>query len=159
VGWTFWLVTLMLRLNMSNVKRSASAANTYHNRVGAIMLHLTRYNSGATTSRLAAHAGLSKSTVSKLIHGKTNPLYVTAHRVVKCLEAAAGRRLKYDEVFSISGAYPTAFVCTLMRCPGCIPPWLFELHDGITRSGKWSGDCAEFSEELGRQAKFGDLRT
>jgi transcriptional regulator with XRE-family HTH domain len=135
---------------MSNPNRSVKAATTkHHNRVAAIMLHTSRY-SCYPTSRLAADSGVAKSTISKLLHGRTNPLYSTAARVVKCLEAVTGLRLDFREVFAEAGLYPTPYVCGLVGCPGCTPEIVYDRQNDrrpafdLVRPGQWSGDTSEF---------------
>jgi len=139
----------MLRSEMSNPNRSVKAATKHHNRVAAIMLHTSRY-SCYPTSRLAADSGVAKSTISHLLHGRTNPLYSTAARVVKCLEREAGMALDFREVFSEDGSYPTPPVCILLGCPGCTPAIVFDEDNsekpafGHVRAGQWTGDTSEF---------------
>ncbi|MCO5297197.1 MAG: hypothetical protein M9921_10105 [Fimbriimonadaceae bacterium] len=147
---------------MTSPNRSASAATISHNRIAAIMVHITRY-SFRGTSRLAHDAGVAKSTISHLIRGLGNPMYITARRVVKCLEHHLGRRLHPDEVFSPDGTYPTLSVCRLCGCHGCLPDCIFR-DDGSRRTehddivpGHWTGDVEEFQiasktdEEVGTQ--------
>lgn len=137
------VVDFTLRLEMSNPNRSLKAATKHHNRVTAIMLHSSRY-SCVPTSRLAADSGVAKSTISKLLHGRANPLYSTAARVVKCLEAQTGLVLDPREVFSLDGHYPTEFVCALVGCPGCTPDIAYD--PTTTKSaGRWTGDNSEFN--------------
>lgn len=106
-------------------------------------------------SRLARRAGLSKSTVSHLIHGKSSPLYTTAERIVKSIETELGKPLKQDELFSENGIYPTPYICELAGCPGCLPDAVYQkngerredfLH---IRPGKWTGDVNEFEPKKG----------
>lgn len=134
---------------MSNPDPSGNAATKCHNRISAIMAHITRY-SFRGTSRLAADAGVSKSTISHLVRGLNNPLYITARRIVKCLEFQLGRSLHPDEVFSLDGSYPTASVCQLCGCKACLPDSIYE-NDGSRKKGfedvvpgLWTGDVDEF---------------
>ena len=116
------------------------------------MAHVTRY-SFRGTSRLAMDAGLAKSTISLLVHGKSNPLYSSLREVVKCFEFHLGRCIDLREVASEDGTYPTPFVCDLAGCPGCLPDALYDLLGGRKPNpkrvlpGRWTGDVAEFSEE------------
>ena len=134
---------------MLSPDRSASAATKHHNRVAAIMLHTSRY-SCYPTSRLAADTGVAKSTISHLVHGRTNPLYSTAARAVKCLERELGRPLDLREVFSEDGSYPTPFVCPLVGCPRCLPEVVLDADYsrkpelGFVKAGEWTGDSLEF---------------
>jgi DNA-binding XRE family transcriptional regulator len=113
------------------------------------MLHTSRY-SCYPTARLAADVGVAKSTISHLVHGRTNPLYSTAARVVKCLERELGHSLDLREVFSEDGSYPTPFVCALVNCARCLPGIVFERDDSknpgfaFIQAGQWTGDTCEF---------------
>lgn len=135
---------------MSNPDRSVGATSAKnHNRVAAIMIHTSRY-SCFSTSRLAADSGISKSTISHLLHGRTNPLYSTVARVVKCLERELRRPLNLKQVFSETGKYPTRNICKLVHCRGCIPVIAFN-EDGSPKpgweaypAGQWAGDTLEF---------------
>lgn len=108
------------------------------------MLHLPRY-SCLGTSRLAKDTGLAKSTISKLLHGRSTPLYTTASRVLDCLERALDRTLDHREVFSEDGSYPTPHICALVGCRGCLPDAGFTL--GSVTAGRWTGDNFEFPGE------------
>lgn len=80
-------------------------------------------------ARLARDAGVSRSTISRLITGKINPSF----RLVQAITAALSQRLNDTldspmtnpldprEVFSTNGVYPTSSVCRLAGCPGCLP--------------------------------------
>ena len=150
------LVASTLRSDMANANRSTDAATNsakQHNRIAAIMLHCKRYWSlGA--SLLARDAGVSKSTMSALIRGKSQPLYRTAAKVVKNLERELGLPLDHNEVFSEDGNYPTPSVCKLVGCHnpfGCLPAHLFG-RDGAMKPehyrprGGFSGDNFEFED-------------
>jgi len=135
---------------MTSHNRSASSTTVCHNRIGAIMAHTSRYSCNGT-SRLAADAGLSKATVSDLIHGNVTPLYTSADKVVKCLSIAMGRRLSHRQVFRSGKAYPTRFVCKLCRyCRDCLPAAIYNddgsvnVCDWRLRIGRWTGDVTEF---------------
>ena len=134
---------------MPNADRSATAATKCHNRIAAIMAHTSRY-AFQGTSRLAADAGLSKSTISYLVRGQTNPLHSTTRSVVKSLVRALNRSLDYDEVLSPDGSYPTKFVCKMVGCSRCLPDAIYQ-DDGSRkvayadiRPGEWTGDVDEF---------------
>lgn len=143
--------TFTLRLKMSNPNRSMKAATKTHNRIGAIMSHITRY-SFRGTSRLAQDSGVSKSTISQLRRGLSNPLYTTVCRVVKSLERQLERKLDEAEVISHDGSYPTSSVCELCGCPGCLPDSVY--YDDGARTpqsrgvvpGLWTGDVFEFDD-------------
>lgn len=135
---------------MSEQERGTGAAK-HHNRVGSLSMHVKRY-AFRGTSRLASDAGVSKSTISRLIRGHYEPLYTTAKKVIESLELRLGRRLDFREVFSDNGTYPTEHICELVGCPGCLPDRLFE-PDGRRRltnrnilPGSWTGDNYEFDD-------------
>ena len=137
---------------MVNANRSATAATDAvrcHNRIAAIMVHTRRY-AFRGTSRLAADSGLSKSTVSHVVRGKVNPLYITISRIVKALELQTQRPLDLREVVSPDGTYPTKSICHLVGCSGCLPDRAY-LDDGSlvpgledVKPGQWTGDVSEF---------------
>lgn len=136
---------------MTSPDRSARAATAkHHNRVAAIMLHTSRY-SCFPTSRLAVDSGVAKSTISHLLHGRTNPLYSTAARVVKSLEQELRTAIDPRDVFSEDGRYPTSTVCSLCRCPGCTPDLAYAIDNSRKPGfegfmpGQWSGDTFEFA--------------
>lgn len=141
---------------MVNANRSLSSATRCPNRIAAIMAHITRY-SFRGNSRLAHDAGLSRSTITHLVRGLNNPLYITVRQVVKSLEFQLGRRLAFDQVIAVQGRYPTPSVCELCRFTcgrlGCLPDSVCEedgsrkrgLEDAIP--GHWTGDWDEFSSD------------
>ena len=136
---------------MPSPDRSVSLAKRHHNRVGSLMLHTSRY-SCFPTSRLAHDSHVAKSTISHLVHGRTNPLYSTAARVVKCLERELHTRLECREVFTEDGTYPTCFVCRLAGCPGCTPIQIVDEYGSRkskfkeVKPGQWTGDSLEFED-------------
>lgn len=136
---------------MGNANRSASAATRKHNRIAALMVHIPRYCFRGT-SRLAKDAGLAKSTISQLVHGKSIPLYSTLHEIVKCFEHHLGIVIDLRDVVSEDGTYPTLYVCDLAGCPGCLPDSVYlptgELRRSgdAVRAGQWTGDVAEFED-------------
>lgn len=115
------------------------------------MQHTSRYSCNPT-SRLATDSGVAKSTISHLVHGRTNPLYNTAARVVKCLEDQLHMFLDCREVFSEDGSYHTRYVCKLVRCPGCTPGLAYDAEGSkkpafqSVRAGEWTGDSLEFED-------------
>ena len=136
---------------MGNVERNVGASTRSHNRIAAVMAHTARY-SFRSVSRLASDSGLSKSTVCHLVRGKASPLYITAARIVKCLEKETRRPIDCTELFSEDGWYPTSYVCDLVGCNGCLPDVLFDADGSRTpgledfKPGRWTGDTCEFLE-------------
>lgn len=114
-----------------------------HNRVGAIMLHIPWYTFRGQV-RLARDVGVSRSTVCRLLSGKSAPSYPVMAGVVAALSHRLNRSLELSEVFSPDGAFPTASVCELCGCGGCLPAQAYD-KDADTlrpeyrnvRSGAW----------------------
>lgn len=91
------------------------------NRLRPILLHVPYYTiEGA--ARLAYDAGLSRSTVSRLIRGKISPSYQVISRITKAISERYEQSLDPREIFTTNDTYPTASVCQLMNCKGCLPP-------------------------------------
>lgn len=128
-------------------KTNTSGPVRCHNRIASIMAHSSRYGFRGT-SRLAKDAGVAKSTISHLIHGKSSPLYKTLERIVSKLEFQLGRKLSVRDVVSEDGSYKVP-VCRLVGCPGCLPEFAFMADGSIkpewsrVHPGEWSGDVAE----------------
>lgn len=100
---------------------------------------------------MAKDAGVAKSTICHILHGRTNPLYKTVAPIIRSLEFQLARRLNVRDVFSEDGKYPTKHVCTLVGCKGCLPDRIYDV-DGSKKPewpdlepGKWTGDSLEFA--------------
>lgn len=111
----------------------------FHNRIAAVMEHITHYYFQGQ-ARLAADAGVSRSALSRLIAGKTAPSFAVAVAVTAALEKRLGRTLDPRELVSFDGRFPTASVCALCGCKGCMPYAAYDDDDrvrpeyrGITR--------------------------
>ncbi len=112
------------------------------NRLAAIMAHTSRY-SFQGPARLAADLGVPRSTVSRLLSGRTHPSFGLALATLNRLEEATGHSLDAREVFSLDGSYPTPSVCDLLGCRGCLPAEVYDRDDSVKpefqhlRSGLW----------------------
>jgi hypothetical protein len=93
---------------------------SFHNRIAAVMEHVSFY-SFQGQARLAADAGVSRSAVSRLLAGKAAPSFSVTVAVTAALERRVGRRFDPRELVSFDGTYPTASVCELCGCRGCLP--------------------------------------
>ena len=128
-----------------NALRRAIERGRLHNRIAAIMLHINGYDSKGVV-RLASDAGISRSELSRLLHGKTNPSYVIVERIHQCLERKAHRVFNLREIVSETGRYPTTYVCSLLKCKGCLPAYAFNRHVDMTaefrdvQPGQWTGN-------------------
>ena len=115
----------------------------FHNRVGAIMLHIPWYTFRGQV-RLARDVGVSRSTVCRMLSGKSAPSYPVMAGVVAALARRLNRPLELGEVFSPDGAFPTPSVCRLCGCNGCLPAQAYDKRDDTlrpeyrdVRSGAW----------------------
>ena len=113
------------------------------NRVQVFLVHIPRL-SICGQARLAAEAGVSRSTVSRLVGGRINPSYRLARSVTSVLERMLGKPLDMRDVFSTDGTYLTPSGCALCGCGGCLPEAAWG-EDGTlkpqwrdARPGDWS---------------------
>ena len=113
------------------------------NRVRVLMIHAPRYGFQGQ-ARLAADAGVSRSTISRLISGRLNPSFRLAQAVTAALERRLNRSLDLRDLFSPDGTYPTASGCTLAGCRGCLPEEAYDAEGNLRpeyrdmRPGDWS---------------------
>ena len=113
------------------------------NRIGDVMSHLTKYGF-KSVGRLARDAGISPSTVSRLISGKLNPSFLVVVRITEALERQLGYRIDPRELIAEWGRFPTRFTCDLIDgCRGCLPESATDEYgntkhafDGVT-PGRW----------------------
>jgi len=128
-----------------NALRQATESGRLHNRIAAIMLHIDRYDTHGI-ARLAEDSGVSRAEVSRLLRGRVNPSYVIVERIHVCLEKHARRRINLREIVSETGQYPTAYVCDLMKCRGCLPAYIYNQENEVIsqyrsmRQGQWTGN-------------------
>lgn len=87
------------------------------NRVWEVMQHTSRY-SFKGQARLSADAGLARSTVSRLLTGKTRPSFVTVERIALALERQVGHPLDLRDLVT-AAEHPTSSACQLVGCKGC----------------------------------------
>jgi transcriptional regulator with XRE-family HTH domain len=119
----------------------------FFNRIYAVMTHTSRYSIEGP-ARLATDIGVSRSTISRLLRGKTRPSYHLVQAVTAALETALKRPLDPREVFSLDGAYPTSSACALCGCHGCIPEEAYDRHGNLKpafrnmKPGDWSLSAA-----------------
>ena len=91
------------------------------NRLRAILSHVPFYSIEGP-ARLAYDAGVSRSTISRLLSGKLNPSFRLVQSVVDAVSQRIGTPLDAREMFTSTGEYPTRSACVLMGCRGCLPP-------------------------------------
>lgn len=131
---------------------SATSSGFVSNRIRALLVHIPHYCFEGQ-ARLARDAGVSRSTISRLINGRINPSF----RLVRAVTDALSRRLDEGadypvplpldprEVFTTEGApYPTPSACTLCGCRGCLPEEAYDRSGNRrpdwkdARPGDWS---------------------
>ncbi len=114
-----------------------------YNRVGAIMLHIPWYTFRGQV-RLARDVGVSRSTICRMLSGRSAPSYPVMAGVVEALSRRLDRPLELGDVFSPDGTFPTSSVCGLCGCGGCLPAQAYDKEDDTlrpeyenVRSGQW----------------------
>ena len=113
------------------------------NRVKVLLVHIPKFSIQGQ-ARLAAEVGVSRSTISRLVHGRINPSYRLARGVTDVLERRLGKPLDMREVFSTDGTYLTPSGCALCRCHGCLPDGAWD-EDGHLKPGWEDASPGEWS--------------
>lgn len=91
------------------------------NRLADVMAHSSRF-AFRGSARLAFDAGVSPSSVSRIIHGKLNPSFLMVARLTEALEREFGFSIDPRELIAECGQFPTRFLCDLVGCDlGCLP--------------------------------------
>lgn len=90
------------------------------NRFTDVMAHSDRFAFKGVT-RLAREAGVSPSSVSRLINGRMNPSFLMVSRLTGALERTLGFRIDPRDLVAENGQFLCRHVCDLMACPGCLP--------------------------------------
>lgn len=113
------------------------------NRIRTLMIHAPRY-SFQGQARLASDAGVSRSTISRLLNGRINPSFRLAEAITAALEKHLKRPLDPREVLSPDGTYPTQSGCEIAGCRGCMPEEAYDSGGRLRpeyrdlRPGDWS---------------------
>lgn len=90
------------------------------NRFADVMAHSGRF-AFRGTSRLAQAAGVSHSSVSRLVHHEINPSFALVARLTGAIEKEFGLRIDPRDLCAESGRFLTRFACGLVGCRGCLP--------------------------------------
>ncbi|MBS1714913.1 MAG: helix-turn-helix domain-containing protein [Armatimonadetes bacterium] len=90
------------------------------NRFTDVMAHSDRF-AFRGTSKLALDAGVSISSVSRVIHGEVNPSFRMVARLTEAIERELGFRIDPRDLCAESGRFLTRFTCGLVGCRGCLP--------------------------------------
>jgi DNA-binding XRE family transcriptional regulator len=116
---------------------------TVHTRLKAVMAHTVRY-AFEPQARLARDVGVSRSTISRILAGKTNPSPALVRRITETLEKQIDQSLQERDLFSPDGTYPTPSTCFLCGCDGCLPEEAYDARGNLrpdyhnARPGDWS---------------------
>lgn len=90
------------------------------NRLADVMAHSDRF-AFKGVSRLAREAGVSPSSVSRLINGRSNPSFLMVARLTEALERAYGYRIDPRDLVAEGGGFLHRFCCEVTGCSGCLP--------------------------------------
>jgi hypothetical protein len=127
----------------TNPPVSTGASWSPQNRLLAVLMHVPYYSIEGP-ARVAADAGVARSTVCRLIRGQSLPSFRLMWQVAAAIEKRLGNPVDPRDLFTFDGRYPTASVCTLCGCRGCLPDHFYNDEDELkteyehVRSGEWS---------------------
>ena len=114
------------------------------NRLAILMAHTARY-AFEPQARLARDVGVSRSTIRRIVGGKSTPALPLALRITSALEAALHRPLDTRDVFADPcGCYKTRSGCQAAGCGGCMPEAAHDRHGRVRsefrhlRPGDWT---------------------
>ena len=100
------------------------------NRLRAVLFHVPFYSIRGA-ARLASDCGVSPSTISRILQGKSEPSFRVTQSITMALSERLGRTLDCNEIFSLTGSFPTESVCALIGCCGCLPPEAWDANNQI----------------------------
>jgi len=130
---------------MSKRRPQSSPEVQIHNRIAAVLAHTSRY-AFRGMARLSTDSGVSKSAISRIVRGHSQPSFRVASQISRALGRQLSRRVDPNELLSLDGSYPTQSVCEFMGCGGCLPEEAFEPSGELRAAfqgiepGQWSGD-------------------
>jgi transcriptional regulator with XRE-family HTH domain len=133
--------------------REAGSADLVYNRLAAVLEHIQAYYFEGP-SKLAADANVSRSALSRLVHGKSSPSYAVVCKVTAAIEKRLGRRIDPRDLVSIDGEHPTTSVCELCGCKGCLPECAYDESGNLKpchrhlRPGKWTLKYSRLGKHL-----------
>ncbi len=90
------------------------------NRLTDVMAHSDKF-AFKGVARLAKEAGVSPSSVSRLINGRFNPSFLFVARLTTAIEKQLGHRIDPRDLVAENGEFLTRFVCDMSGCAGCLP--------------------------------------
>lgn len=101
-------------------RADAREGRAIYTRLPEILAHIPIY-SFQGQARLAADVGTSRSTINRLIHNQCVPSFALVFAIQRALEKRLGHRIAVEEWLSLEDTWPTASVCALVGCAGCLP--------------------------------------
>ncbi|MBS1702860.1 MAG: helix-turn-helix transcriptional regulator [Armatimonadetes bacterium] len=90
------------------------------NRLTDVMEHCDRF-AFRGSARLAHDAGVSPSSVGRLIHGQINPSVLLVLRIRDALERQLGFSIDVGDLIAECGRFRTRYLCEAVKCRGCLP--------------------------------------
>ena len=101
----------------------ASTRPQLYHRLPAVLRHVPRYAIDGPI-KLARDVGIGKTTIYDIIHRRRAPGYWIVIKITHLLGVKLGKRLHTDDLFSLTGDYPTS-ACEVCGCKGCLPDEVF----------------------------------
>lgn len=89
-------------------------------RLDDVMAHIPKYSIEGVT-RLAKDAGVSVSSVSRIINGLQSPSFIIIARLAGAIEHQLGVRVDPRDIVAESGRFLTPHACDVACCKGCLP--------------------------------------
>lgn len=118
------------------------------------MAHSHRYDFSGR-SRLASEAGISQSTLWRMIQGVVSTRFEVVERVSAALEKHFACHIDPRDIVANDGHFLTPFACQVVGCKGCYPlsakdehGQLKEIYKSI-RPGEWV--CSQFPKGFNHQ--------
>lgn len=131
-------------LSDQSLSNQSFSNQSLSNRLLVLMAHTSRY-AFRGQARLAQDAGVSRSTISRLLRGRiASPSFALVCAITRALETHMNRRLDPRELIAPGGAYPTPSGCALAGCRGCMPDEAYDDEGELRaeyrglRPGDWS---------------------
>lgn len=90
------------------------------NRFDDVLVHTDRF-AFYKIRRLAKDAGVSPSSVSRLINNQLNPSFALVARITAAIEMELGMKIDPRDLIAENGEFLTRSVCDLTGCRGCLP--------------------------------------
>lgn len=107
------------------------------NRFADVMAHSDRFACHGT-ARLAAAAGVSSASVSRIVCGVVNPSFAMVARLTGAIEKELGFRIDPRDLVAERGRFLTRFTCDLVGCEKKHLPSV-ALDEFGTRTPAWIG--------------------